>query len=165
MPVVSAGKENETNTDQEQKCALGVAMIISAVDARATSTCIKALQKLLTNIVMYPHEDEYRHIRLSNETIQQHVLKHPSGLDALEAAGFVRVEEGEENVLCLPLGSTDQVTVPSGVHTVLDALNSAAQPTTTDDELHLAGAHAAHGLSRSSNTNPTGSISRNSYHP
>ena len=165
MSLVSAGKENETNTDQEQKCELAVAIIISAVDARATVTCIKTLQKLLSDIVTYPHEDKYRHVRLSNETIQQHVLQHPGGLDALEAAGFVRVKKGKGNVLCLPLGSTDQVTVPSGVHTVLDALNSAAQPTTTDDELHLAGAHAAHGLSRSSNTNPTGFISRNSYNP
>ena len=162
MSVVSAGKENEANADQEEKCELAVAMIISAVDARATATCIKTLQKLLSDIVMYPHEDEYRHVRLSNETIQQHVLQHPGGLDALEAAGFVRVKEGEENVLCLPLGSADQVTVPSGVRTVLDALNSAAQPTTADDELHLTGVH---GLSRSSNTNPTGFISRNSYHP
>lgn len=77
----------------EEEKALTACLIIHNCNTKdKAEQCIDMLTKYLENIIMYPHEEKFRKIRLYNRIFAEKIKPVEGGIDFLLGAGFVEEE-------------------------------------------------------------------------
>ena len=94
---------------------------VSGLDEFVVSA--RTLLTFVGNVLDKPGEAKYRRVRTRNPTFRAKLGRHPGGVEAMEAFGFVREGTGEDEALVMTERAAAHDALPAMRGVVLQLLN------------------------------------------